>query len=112
MFPLYLKRTADVMDPRLSVAFRQLVRLGSFPACWRQANVTPIAKGPPSSSVVNYRPISIDSVLSKVFEHRVSVRLGRFIERSGLLPTTQFAYRKGQGSCDALCACPIHCKVY
>ena len=30
----------------------------------------------PSSSVANYRPISITSVLSKVFERLVSVRLG------------------------------------
>ena len=53
MFPLFLKRTAYVMAPRLSVVFRRLVRLGSFPACWRQANVTPIPKGPLSSSVAN-----------------------------------------------------------
>ena len=42
MFPHFLKRTADIMAPRLSVVFRLLVRLGSFPACWRQANVTAI----------------------------------------------------------------------
>ena len=29
MFPLFLKRTADVLAPRLSVVFRRLVRLGS-----------------------------------------------------------------------------------
>ena len=34
MFPLFLKRS-DVMAPRLSAVFRLLVRLGSFPACWR-----------------------------------------------------------------------------
>ena len=55
-----------------------------------------------SSSVANYRPIFITSVLSKVFERLVSVRLGRFMERSGVLPTTQVAYRKGLGTCDAL----------
>ena len=75
MFDLFLKRTADVMAPHLRVVFRRLVCLGSFQACWRQANVTPIPKGPPSSSVANYRPISITSVLSKVFERLVSVRL-------------------------------------
>ena len=32
----------------------------------------------------------------------MSVRLGRFMERSGVLPTTQFAYRNGLGTCDAL----------
>ena len=90
------------MAPLLSVVFRRLVRLGSFSACWRQANVTPIPKGPPSSSVANYRPISITSVLSKAFERLVSVRLGRFMELSGVLPDSQFAYRKGLGTCDAL----------
>ena len=87
MFPIFVKRTADVMAPCLSAVFWWIVRLGSFPACWRQANLTPIPRGPPSSSVDNYQPISITSVLSKVFEHRVSVRLGRFMEPSGVLPT-------------------------
>ena len=76
MFPLFLKRTADVMAPRLSAVFRRLFGLDSFPACWRQANVTPIPKGLPSSSVANYRPISITSVLTKAFERLVLVRLG------------------------------------
>ena len=30
------------------------------------------------------------------------VRLGQFVEYCGVLPTTQFAYRKGLGTCDAL----------
>ena len=88
------------MAPRLCVVFRRLVRLGSFPACWRQANDTPIPKGLPSFSVANYRPISITSVLSKVFDRLVSVCLGQFMECSGVLPTTQFAYWKGLGTCD------------
>ena len=86
VFPLFLTRTADVLAPRLSVVFQRLVRLGNFPlAAWRQANVTPIPEGPSSSSVVNHRPISITSVLTKVFERLVSVCLGRFMELSGVL---------------------------
>ena len=88
MFPLFLKRTADIMGPHLGVVFRRIVRLGNFPACLRQASVTPILKGPPSSSVANYRPISLTSVLSKVFERQVSVRHERFLDRSDVLPTT------------------------
>ena len=111
IFPFFLKRT-DVMAPRLSVVFRRHVRLGSFQACWRQANVTPIPKGPLSSSIANYRPISITSVLSIVFERLMSVRLGRFMERSRVLPTTQFAYRKGRVPVMHFCACSIHCRVH
>ena len=99
------------MANRLSVVFRRLVRLGNFPPCWRQDNGTPIPKGPPSSSVTNYRPISITSVLSKVFEPLVSVRFGQFMERNGELPNTQFAYRKGLGNCDSLLCVSQHYKV-
>ena len=102
LFLHFLYRAADVVPPRLSVLFLRLVRLGSFSSCWRQANVTPIPKGPLSSSVANFRPISITSVFSKVFERLVSVRLGRSMERSVVFSTTQFAYRKCVGTCDAL----------
>ena len=37
-----------------------------------------------------------------MFERLVSVRLGRFVQCNGVLLTTQFAYRKGLGTCDAL----------
>ena len=93
MFPLFLKRMADVLAPLLSVVFRWLLRLGNFPACWRQANVTPIPQGPSSSSVANYRPISIKPVVSMVFERLGAVCLGRCMEHCD---------RKGLGSCDEL----------
>ena len=37
----------------------------------------------------------------------MSVRLWRFMEGRGVLPTTQFAYRKGLSTCDAL-LCVAH----
>ena len=43
---------------------------------------------------------------NKVFKRLVSVRLGRFMESRGVVPTTQFAYRKGFGTCDALLCVP------
>ena len=36
MCPFFLKRTADVVAPRLSVVFQRHVRLVSFPACLRR----------------------------------------------------------------------------
>ena len=102
MFPLFLKKTAEVLAPRLAVVFHQLLRLGSFPISWRVADVTPIPQDPPSSSASNNRPISLTPILSKVFERLVSVRLGRFMESRGELPTTEVTNRKGHGTCDAL----------
>ena len=102
-----LRELLMLWPPCLSVVFLRLVRMGSFPPCWRQANVTPIPKCPPSSSVANYRPIFITPVFSKVFERLVFVRLGRFMALNCVLPTTQFVYQKGLGTCDAL-LCVFH----
>ena len=46
-------------------------------------------------------------MLSKVFERLLSIRIGRFMERSGVLPTAQFAYLKGLGTSAAL-LCVTH----
>ena len=102
MLACFLKKTADVMAPRLSVVFQRLVRPCSFLACCRQANGTPIPKGPPSSTVANYRPISKTSVLSiKVCECLVSVSLGICSSCASNHPGC-YRYRKRLGTCDAL----------
>ena len=64
--------------------------------------MTSIPKGPLSELVCNYRPISITPVLSKVFERLISLRFGRFLERSGNLSSHHYSYRKSLGTCDAL----------
>lgn len=108
-FPLFFKEIANEFSPKLSVLFRRLMREGSFPQCWRCADVVPIPKGPVSSFTEDYRPISITPVLSKVYESLVSDRLNRFMEKENLFPQHQYAYRKCLGTCDALldicCSC-------
>ena len=59
-FPLFLKRTDEFLAPRLAVIFRRSLCLGSFAFRWRVDNVTPIPKGPPSSSASNYRSMSFN----------------------------------------------------
>ena len=100
MFPIFLMRTADVMALRLSVVFRWLVRLGSFPPCWRQANVTPIPKGTLYSSVANY-PTDLNNI--SIVKGAPGVCLSWTINGTQwCLATTQFAYWKGLGTCHAL----------
>ena len=91
-FPMFFQKTASVLAPKLSCLFR-----GGL-----QTDVTPIPKGPLPALVCNYRPISITPVLSKVFERLIALRFSRFLERSGVLPSHQYSYRKRLGTCDAL----------
>ena len=93
-FPMFFRKTASVLAPKLSCLFRSLLRCGDFQLEWRI--------GPLSALVCNYRPISITPVLSKVFERLIDLRFGHFFERSGVLSSHQYSYRKGLGTCDAL----------
>ena len=111
VFPLFQKKVADIIAPKLSIIFRRLIHLGSFPDCWRSANETAIPKGAPSSDRENYRPISITFILPKVYEKLVSHKLSSFCEKCGLLPAAQFAYRKGLGCTDALLTIPHHLQM-
>ena len=38
-FPLFLKKVANIIAPKLSIIFRKLIRLGSFQKCWWSTNV-------------------------------------------------------------------------
>ena len=103
IFPLFLKNIATHLAPKLAKIFRDLLKTGSFPECWRTANITPIPKGTsPSQFPSDYRPISITPVLSKVFEKLIFRKLYSFVEQNNLLPISQFGFRKGLGTSDAL----------
>ena len=68
------------------------------------ANITQIPKGAsPSQFSLDYRPISITSIISKVYEKLFSQRLYKFVDSIKVLPNTQFGFRKGLGTIDALC---------
>ena len=66
------------------------------------ADVVSAPKGSASSDVGDYRTISITPVLSKVFEKILAGKLSYFLESKGMPPLSQFSYRRGLGTCDAL----------
>ena len=101
-FPLFLKKIADIIDPKLSIIFPELIRQELFLKRWRSTNVTAIPKGALSPAMEKYHPISITHILSKVYEKLVSHKLYSFCEKFVFFPAAQIAYRKGLGCTDAL----------
>ena len=97
LLPLFLKKAVDIIAPKLTIIFRRLTRLLSFPECWLSANITAIPKGAPSPHKENYWPVSITPILSKVYEKLGSHKLSSFCKKYGSLPAAQVAYRKGLG---------------
>ena len=76
MFLFFLKKTADLISPKLVKIFRALLTSESFSELWRISNVSPIPKGgTPSQFPFEYRLISITPVISTIFEKLIVKRL-------------------------------------
>ena len=67
---------------------------GCFPQLLKVANVCPIYKKKCKKKCENYRPISLLSNLSKLFERAMHSRLYEFLEKSNIFYHLQFGFRK------------------
>lgn len=69
--PSFFIRTSDHLSTALHIIFNKCLKEGVFPKVWKQASITPVYKTGDKNNVENYRPISILSTLSRVFERLV-----------------------------------------
>ena len=109
---IYIYIYIYIVPNNIRIIFPGLIRRGSFPECWRSANVTALHNGAPSLDRENYRPILMTPILSKVYEKLVSYKLSNFCEKHVFLPAAQFAYRKGLGCTDALLTMSHHIQKF
>ena len=75
---------------------------GVFPDTLKIAKVIPVFKSGDNRSITNYRPISVLSNISKIFEKLVCTRLNKFLVDKQLLHDNQFGFRPKLSTCLAL----------
>ena len=59
---------ADLISPRISIIFNSSLANGIFPDHWKSARVSPLFKYGERSDMDNCRPVSVLSIIGKVFE--------------------------------------------
>jgi len=75
--------------------FNRSLAAGHFPACFKEAYITPVIKkaGLDAADVRSYRPISNLPVLSKLLERLVVQQLMDYLTSANLLPQLQSGFR-------------------
>ena len=100
---IVLKNTAPELAPILTKLFNRCISEGCFPIFWKQSSVCPVFKNSGERTDPNkYRPVSLLSVISKLFEAVINLHLKRHLEKNGLLSDVQYGFRPSRSTADVL----------
>ena len=96
-----LKNTANSVSLPLSILFNMALEHSIFPSVWKKARVIPLYKKGDMHQPCNYRPISLLSKVSKVFERIIHKHLHNYMLdnhllyplQSGFLPNNSTVYQ-------------------
>ena len=89
-----LKDGAHILADPICFLFNGFLKQKKFPSLLKLANITPIHKKGDTENTLNYRPISITPILSKVLETLIKDQIEEHLSKDNLLSKTQFGFRK------------------
>ena len=97
-----LKNYESELSYILAALFNKCFKESSFPDCWKVSCVVPVFKNVGERSIAkNYRPVSLLSVVSKVFEKLVNNRIVDHLEKC-LFSDFQYGFRSSRSTADLL----------
>ena len=95
---ILIKRIQNVLIEPLTFLINQSLSTGIFPKELKISRVKPLYKSGNSSLLSNYRPISVLSSISKVYEYVVLKQLLNYMEGNKLFYTDQYGFRPGHST--------------
>ena len=98
--PWVLRTTAEVIAPAVTVILKSSLLSGILPKDWLQAHISPIFKKGDRALPLNYRPVSLTSVCSKIMEHIIHSSVMTHLDQHDLLCQEQHGFRKHH-SCES-----------
>ena len=94
--PKILYEAAEQLAYPFTFVFNKSIEVGRIPIKWKTAEVKPIFKKGVKSNPGNYRPVSLTSIVCKIFEFFVRDSLYDHFVNNNLLSPHQFGFCKGR----------------
>ena len=94
--PRFLVECAEDIAYPFKILFDATISSGKIPTKWKEAEVRPLFKKGSKCKPGNYRPVSLTSIVCKVFESFVRDALNNHIVSNKLLSSEQFGFCKGR----------------
>ena len=88
----FIKLVVKIIAPFLIKIINVSFELGMFPNILKIAKVIPIYKSGDKQIVNNYRPISLLSPFSKIYEKLIFNRFFKFLDKKSILIPTQYGF--------------------
>ena len=87
-----LSYAVEILSKPLATIFNSSIEVGIFPDIWKLAMVSPIFKTGQKSNLCNYRPISVLSGLSKLFEKIMHDQVSALMKDRGIFSHCQHGF--------------------
>ena len=100
---VFLKNCEPELSYILVELFSKCLEESCFPDFWKVSSRVPVFKNVGEKSTAkNYRPVSLLSVVSKIFEKLVNNRIVDHLEKFGLFSDFQYDFRSSRSTADLL----------
>lgn len=102
-YQLYIKKLPHKAVLFMTALFNALLKLSYFPTNWKLATIIMIKKpGKDNTDPNNYRPISLLSSVSKIFEKMIHTRLISHLNATDAIPHCQFGFKPNHSTTQQL----------
>ena len=94
--PKILKETVEQISTPLAHVFNMSLKEGIVPFEWKEANIIPLFKKGSRNKSVNYRPVSLTSVICKLLETIIRDHMMDFLIKHKLINPSQHGFLKAK----------------
>ena len=98
----YIAMSALIIAPVLTRLYNSCISTGTYPRILKIGQIVPIHKDDAKDQCCNYRPISLLSSFSKIFEKCLYERIYYYLNKNKILTPVQFGFKQNSSTSDAV----------